>query len=74
VTRAGAGIKATAQDPADLAAKIRRMAALPIEERRAMGERGRAYVREHHDMPILARRLAEVIRDVIAAQAGSTRG
>lgn len=74
VTRAGAGIKATAQDPADLAATIRRMAALPIDERRAMGERGRAYVREHHDMPILARRLAGVLRDVVAAQHPAARG
>ena len=62
VTRASAGVKATAQDPDDLAARIRELAAMPLDERRRMGERGRAYVELNHDMPVLAARYAEVIQ------------
>ena len=32
-----------------------------IEERRAMGARGRAYVRAHHDYAVLARRFIEAV-------------
>ena len=31
------------------------------EDRLAMGERGRAYVRKHHDYPKLAQELAQVL-------------
>lgn len=67
MTRANAGIKAEAQNPADLAAKLKEMATLSHEERRAMGERGRAYAAAHHDMPVLGEQFAAVLRETIAA-------
>lgn len=67
VTTAHAGFTAVGQDPADFAAKIRALRALPLAERQAMGERGRAYVEENHDMPRLAEKLAAAIEATIAA-------
>lgn len=66
VTLARAGFTAIGEDPQDLAAKLRALRALPLEERRAMGERGRAYAAANHDMSRLADRLADTIRDVLA--------
>ncbi|UGA40746.1 glycosyltransferase family 4 protein [Chromobacterium haemolyticum] len=56
VKDAGAGISVGAEDPAAIADAARRMAALPLAEREAMGVAGRAYVLEHHDYAVLARR------------------
>lgn len=55
------GISASPEDPTDMAHKLLAIARMPAEQRRAMGERGRVYVRQYHDYPVLARRLAEVL-------------
>lgn len=55
------GVSASPVDAADLAEKLLMVARMPAEERRAMGERGRAFVRQHHDYSVLARRLADMV-------------
>ncbi len=65
VARAGAGISVTAKDPADLAAALRAMAATPLDERAAMGRRGREYAAAHHDMAVLGARFASVLRRAV---------
>jgi glycosyltransferase involved in cell wall biosynthesis len=49
VAEAGAGLCVPAQDPAALAAAIRRLKALPAAERDAMGKAGRAYCEQHFE-------------------------
>jgi len=56
VVEAGCGLTVPPDDPAAVADGLQRLAALPAEERRAMGERGRAFVLAHHTYPVLARR------------------
>ena len=61
VAEAGAGITIPPEDPQALADALLTLSRLPESERRAMGERGRAYVEEHHDMRRLARRLGNAL-------------
>ncbi|MFC6619068.1 glycosyltransferase family 4 protein [Deinococcus radiophilus] len=61
VDQAQAGITIPPEDPQALADALLRLSRLPESERRAMGERGRAYVEEHHDMRRLARRLGNAL-------------
>ena len=61
VTESGCGVTVGAESPAAIADGLRRLAALPADERRAMGLRGRAYVRQHHTWPVLAQHFVEVI-------------
>ncbi|KPF50039.1 glycosyl transferase [beta proteobacterium AAP51] len=61
VAEAGCGLTVPPQDPAAVAAGLRRLAALPAAERAAMGERGRAFVQAHHTYPVLARRFIEAV-------------
>jgi glycosyltransferase involved in cell wall biosynthesis len=56
VAEAGCGLTVPPDDPAAVADGLQRLAALPAEERRAMGERGRAFVLANHTYPVLARR------------------
>ena len=56
VTEAGCGLTVAPESPQAVADGLRRLAALPAAERRAMGERGRAFVLAHHSYPVLARR------------------
>jgi glycosyltransferase involved in cell wall biosynthesis len=56
VAEAGCGLTVAPQDPAAVAAGLRQLAALSPEERRRMGERGRAFVAEHHGYDALAQR------------------
>ena len=62
VAEAGCGLTVAPEDGAASAEGLRRLAATPAAERRAMGERGRAFVLTHHTYPVLARRFLEALR------------
>ena len=61
VDEAGCGLTVPPQDAQAVTAGLRRLAALPASERRAMGERGRAFVLAHHTYPVLAQRFIEAV-------------
>ena len=56
VAEAGCGLTVAPGAPAAVAQGLLQLAALPACERRAMGERGRAFVLAHHTYPVLAQR------------------
>ena len=56
VAESGCGLTVPPESPEAVADGLRRLAALPAAERRAMGERGRAFVQAHHTYPVLAAR------------------
>lgn len=62
---AGAGWAVPPEDPAALAQAIRRAKADP-DERRRRGEAGRAYVVEHYDRDVLARRYLDELAALVA--------
>jgi glycosyltransferase involved in cell wall biosynthesis len=62
VAEAGCGLTVVPEDGAATADGLRRLAALPAAERRAMGERGRAFVLARHTWPVLAARFLEALR------------
>lgn len=62
------GLSLPPEAPDRLADAIRSLAAVSPEERRAMGKRGRVYVRQHHDWDLLAGRLAKALDEVISAR------
>ena len=64
VDQAQCGVSASPESAEDLADKLLVVARMSEEERRAMGKRGRAYVREHHDYSVLARRLANALGEL----------
>ncbi len=66
---AGAGAVARPGDPDSLARAIIELASLPARQRRQMGEAGGAYVRQHHDLPMLAGRLEEVLNQAARRRA-----
>jgi glycosyltransferase involved in cell wall biosynthesis len=59
VAEAGCGLTVAPESATAIAEGLLRLAGLPAEERRAMGEHGRAFVRAHHTYPVLAQRFAE---------------
>jgi glycosyltransferase involved in cell wall biosynthesis len=61
VRDAEAGVSVPPGDPEVLADAIERLVALTPRERMEMGERGRRYLEEHHNIPGLAVRLLEVL-------------
>ncbi|MBK6470877.1 MAG: glycosyltransferase family 4 protein [Betaproteobacteria bacterium] len=61
VAEAGCGLTVPPQDASAVADGLRRLAAVPAGERRAMGERGRAFVLANHTYPVLARRFLEAL-------------
>lgn len=65
-TEAGCGVSAPPADPQALASAICCLADTPLELRREMAHRGRAYVETHHDLTLLAGSLARVIDEVCA--------
>jgi hypothetical protein len=74
VVEADAGFVTPPANGEQLARGIRRMMTVPLEERRAMGERGRAHVLEHYRRVVLARRLESVLQEVtgLASPSGTS--
>lgn len=56
VADSGCGVSVAPESPAAVAEGLRRLAALPREQRQAMGRRGREFVLAHHSYPALAQR------------------
>jgi glycosyltransferase involved in cell wall biosynthesis len=56
VAEAGCGLTVAPESPEAVAEGLQRLAAVPVDERRAMGERGRAFVLANHAYPVLAQR------------------
>jgi glycosyltransferase involved in cell wall biosynthesis len=54
VAESGCGISVAPENPERIAAAIRRVAAMPLPERKAMGKKGRDYILRHHDYRHLA--------------------
>jgi glycosyltransferase involved in cell wall biosynthesis len=61
VAEAGCGLTVAPESASAVAGGLRRLAALSRDERRAMGERGRAFVQAHHTYPVLARRFLDAL-------------
>jgi colanic acid biosynthesis glycosyl transferase WcaI len=74
VEGAGAGIAVPPQDPEALAAAVRRLAALPEDERRAMGGAGRAAFLAGYTRDVLMNRFEALLEDVVRAHRGPARG
>jgi glycosyltransferase involved in cell wall biosynthesis len=61
IDEAGCGVFVPAGDVVTLAREFQRLAALPPEELRAMGERGRRWIFEHRTYPALARQMRPLV-------------
>jgi glycosyltransferase involved in cell wall biosynthesis len=61
VAEIGAGYSLPPDDPAAVADAIEKLFSLTPSERIEMGRKGRAYVVEHHNIPILAKRLLQTL-------------
>lgn len=72
VEAAGAGVTIPPEDPEALASAVLQLAALDASERTAMGERGRAYVLEQHNLATLANRVGGALREVVGPEGAST--
>ena len=72
VEDAGAGLTIPPEDPDALAQAVLDLASSGMEDRVAMGERGRAYVLEHHDLSMLAGRVADTLRTVVGSPEAAT--
>jgi glycosyltransferase involved in cell wall biosynthesis len=59
VGEAGCGLTVAPESPQAVADGVRRLLAAPVEERHAMGERGRQFILRHHTYEVLARRFLE---------------
>lgn len=66
VEASGSGISCPAGDPQALADAIRRLHALPVQERAALGRAGRRYFDHHYRPDLLAARLSEGLSQVAA--------
>lgn len=58
---AGSTIRARGEDPADIARAIKEAVSLPPSERERLGVRSQEWVREHHEMPVLAKQFLDVL-------------
>jgi glycosyltransferase involved in cell wall biosynthesis len=65
VAEAGGGLSVRAEDPAQLAQAVRRLAQMSMADRHAMGERGRSYVEANFDMAVLAKRYETVLQEAV---------
>ena len=61
VAEAGCGLTVAPESPQAVADGVRSLAACSVGERRAMGERGRAFVLAHHTYPVLAQRFIDAV-------------
>lgn len=66
VEEAQAGISVKPDAPRALADAIKALYQLPLDERMAMGTRGRDYVKKYHSFENLAQKLEKVLLDVIS--------
>ena len=71
VNEAGAGLTCRAEDPRALARIVLQIRSLPPEERRAMGERGRAFFLQNFDREHLLNRLDTWLTEAAAEAKGS---
>jgi len=62
VAEAGCGVTVAPEDAAQVVRGLRELLAAGPEARRAMGERGRAFVLAHHSYPVLARRFVDAMQ------------
>jgi len=62
VAEAGCGLTVAPESPPAVADGVRQLAACSVTERRAMGERGRAFVLSHHTYPVLAQRFIDAVK------------
>ena len=62
VAESGCGLTVAPESPNAVADGLRQLAALPADQRRAMGERGRAFVLANHTYPVLAQRFIEAMQ------------
>ena len=70
VAEAGCGLTVAPESAAAVAEGLRRLAACAAAERRAMGERGRAFAMAHHTYPVLAQSFLDGVGAVGASTAG----
>ena len=64
VEEANCGLSLPPADPQALAEGIIKLANMPLEEREAMGRRGREYVEQNHDFAVLAGKLEALIESL----------
>jgi glycosyltransferase involved in cell wall biosynthesis len=69
VEEAGAGFTCPAEDPAALAAAVRRLYEASAEERRRLGERGRAYFEAHFEREHLVTKAEEMMDEAVRERA-----
>ena len=62
VGESGCGLTVLPDDPQAVAQGLLQLAARSPDERRSMGERGRAFVLAHHTYPVLARRFLDALQ------------
>jgi glycosyltransferase involved in cell wall biosynthesis len=63
VAESGCGLSVPPGDPQAVAAGLRRLAALSVNERRAMGALGRSHVEAEHAYPVLAHRFIAAVQE-----------
>jgi glycosyltransferase involved in cell wall biosynthesis len=61
VAEAGCGLTVPPESADAVADGLRRLAVLPVAERRRMGERGREFVLQRHTYPVLAQRFLDAL-------------
>ncbi len=72
VVEAQCGLAVPPDQPAALADAMEKLAALPLADRRAMGQRGRHFAEQHHSYRAIATRLAHALDQVCGLAPGPT--
>ena len=68
VEEARCGLTVPPEDPHALAETILKLQSMSLEEREAMGRRGRAYVEAHYDIKLLTGRLERTLEEALASE------